>query len=476
MYSPRRQHPILILFNVIKLLRELIIPIILAFVTSLSKFSTERMLLSLAIGGVLLLILFLGAFFSWYRHTYHIYGDELRIQSGILIKNKRFIPRERIQTMNITAGVLQRIFGVVKVEIETAGGRGKAEATLAAVSNDDAETLRKHLIEQQKINEPEQEQAASVKYVLAPKALLIAAATSGSIGIVLSFVSAVLAQIDALIPGFNFWHWLGQHIELNFIFLLGLILAIALFSWLISILGTVIKYANFTLVRTEDKIHISRGLFERQEFTVPLKRIQAVQIVEGVLRQPFGLAALNIVSAGRGEKGALTTVLFPLLKKRRVNALLQELAPDFASNITLHKIPARALPRYIIKTVFLTLLITIPAALFTPVGYLALLPVPVAFGYGMLRYKDAGWANPDSLLLLRERKIARTTTIIPSIRMQSAKVSQSFMQKRKNLASFTVAVISLIGGTRFRIIDIEGDTAISLLNWFASKLKKSKAE
>ena len=38
---------------------------------------------------------------------------------------KRYIPFERIQSLNYNEGVFHRIFGLVKVQVETAGSKGE---------------------------------------------------------------------------------------------------------------------------------------------------------------------------------------------------------------------------------------------------------------------------------------------------------------------------------------------------------------
>ncbi|HHV7525957.1 TPA: PH domain-containing protein, partial [Burkholderia orbicola] len=99
---------------------------------------------------------------------------------------------------------------------------------------------------------------------------------------------------------------------------------VALFiAWLLSIVGMLLKYANFTVVRKEKEIVISRGLIEKQQITIPLQRIQAIKIKESLIRQPFGLAAVTIVSAGGNvlveDKSA---ILFPIISKKIINQRL----------------------------------------------------------------------------------------------------------------------------------------------------------
>jgi len=97
--------------------------------------------------------------------------------------------------------------------------------------------------------------------------------------------------------------------------ILFLALTIAFFAWVLAVLGTALTHAGFTLSRSADGeyLYIKRVLLKRYESTVPLARIQAVRVLEGVLRQPFGLAAIRVDSAGFAEERGVSIILFPLL-------------------------------------------------------------------------------------------------------------------------------------------------------------------
>lgn len=109
MYDLERLHPAAVIENLIrniyKFFQILIGPLVIIATSPLSK----RWLVIIAIVG-------LGAYFlisilSWYRFRYAVYNEELRIEYGILARRKTYIPIERIQSMQITTGIVQRIFG-----------------------------------------------------------------------------------------------------------------------------------------------------------------------------------------------------------------------------------------------------------------------------------------------------------------------------------------------------------------------------
>ena len=87
---------------------------------------------------------------------------------------------------------------------------------------------------------------------------------------------------------------------------------------------------------------------QRSEATVPVARVRAVRVVEGVFRRPFGLAALTVEVTGYAEEAAAARTLYPLLRVRDVEAFLDEFLPELADDPRgLERPPARAARRYV---------------------------------------------------------------------------------------------------------------------------------
>src|SRR5690625_4487647 len=123
MSNARRLHPAAIFFNLIKSLREMIFLFILGFIT----FRDQGFFYFIMVVLFIVLLMIIIQTIAWYRFTYSVEEDELRIEYGILIRRKRFISKHRIQSIDLTAGVVHRIFKLVKVQIETAGSGAEAE-------------------------------------------------------------------------------------------------------------------------------------------------------------------------------------------------------------------------------------------------------------------------------------------------------------------------------------------------------------
>jgi putative membrane protein len=416
----------------------------------------------------------LWGFLSWRATTYEVSGGAFRLRRGILQKNERTIPLEHVQSVDTVQGIIQRFFGVVEVRVETAGGgTSEPDASLWALDRADAEVLRRE-IEGSRKELVESENAVGPKVLrrLGMRELLIAGATSGQIGVAFSLI-AVISQLLDDFGDFFSKDLVRRTFEAiapnSIVAVLLLILAVSLFAWLLAIAGTILAHAGFTLSRDGDFLYIRRGLLERREATIPLARIQAVRIVEGVLRQPFGLATLRVESAGYGEDSGVSTTLFPLLPRQDAQKLLLDGAPEFAVAPILEHLPARALRRYVFRTTAPVLLLTAAFALasslafdFAVWGFAALLLVFPAAVYGWVRYRDAAWAYQGDRLVVRSRLLARTTAIAPRRRLQSRDVIQSPFQRHAQLATFRAQVASGGGGAELRVTDLGSDAATSL--------------
>ncbi len=412
---------------------------------------------------------------SWRATRYWTSERAFHLRQGVLQKNERTIPLEHVQSVDTVQGIIQRIFQVVEVRIETAGGgTTDTDASLSALDRAAADLLRGELegARPEEIEE-EEESGPTVLRRLGTKELLVAGATSGQIGVALSLVAIGSQFIDNLVSE-RLFERVYEYIAPGSILGLALIaLAVGLFAWFLAIGGTVLSYAGFTLSREGDFLYIKRGFLEKREATIPLNRIQAVRIVEGVLRQPFGLALLRVESAGYGagtEDVAVSTTIFPLLPRREAIKLLKEAAPEFAVEPELRKLPRRSLRRYVFRSTIVVLLLAIAGGV--QLGFLlssvlagfAFLPlvIPAAL-YGWLRYRDAGWEVTEDRLVARSRSLGRVTSIAPRRRLQSRSVVRSPFQRRARLATFRVRVASSGGGTEINVVDLESTSAFGLL-------------
>jgi putative membrane protein len=173
-----------------------------------------------------------------------------------------------------------------------------------------------------------------------------------------------------------------------------------------------------------------------------VRRVQAVRVVEGVLRRPFGLAALRVEVAGYAEEAAAARTLFPLLRRAEIEPFLAALLPELADDPGgLEPPPARAARRYVLPRALAGLVAGGAACLLLPaVAPWPLLLAPLLALDGWLDYRAAGWRLRDGRLAMRSRRLAWSTLLTPAARLQQHSIAQSPLQRRARLADLAVAV------------------------------------
>lgn len=81
-----------------------------------------------------------------YKHLYYELGpEEFNLYSGILNKKRVHVPYQRIQSVDQRATLIQRIFGVCSVHLDTAGGASNKAVMVPYVQKTQAEELRREL-------------------------------------------------------------------------------------------------------------------------------------------------------------------------------------------------------------------------------------------------------------------------------------------------------------------------------------------
>jgi putative membrane protein len=468
MSDTERLHPVAVLDYLVKNIRSLI-EILLPGLVVLFGSPLRR---EWIIGFIILLLgLYIGfAILYWLRYRYYVYNDELRVEYGVFTSKKTYIPLERIQSVELSAGVVQRIFGLVKLEVQTAGGGLAAEVSLPAITLQQADILQKrlHLPSSQRIEDESPGQPSPEKK-LGWKELIITASTSNGLGVVFLGATALISQAEQSFPGLNIYemlqHSLSGYANKGILGWVVVVLLLLIMAWLLSMLGTVLSLGGFVLTREEDRLVVHRGLIEKKQVSIPLKRIQAVKIVEGVLRQPFGLITLHVVSAGHGDKSGGDIVLFPLLPKKDLEDFLHTYLPEFEVEKEIIPLSVATKTRYRLIYTIPALLVTIPVSILLPYGFFSLLLPIAAFFFGTRQYKDAGWKINGDQLLVRSRMFGRITILVKRQRIQSLQLRQNPLQRRKGLHAFSMLVASSLGGMSMGLNGIDEQGSVKIIDW-----------
>lgn len=468
MYDFQRQHPVAAISRALDLIKGNFITILVfVFVGAQS----ENLLYWIGGGFAFLLVLGIA---NWWRFLYKIEDGELHIKSGIFVRKNLYLTKDRIQVIDVTSGIIQRLFGLVRLDIQTAGSTSR-EAAIEALTKDKAQEINRLLradgSEKTADDELETEQVVEKsdvldRFKLPWKELLIAASTSGSFGIAFSILATLFSQIEPVISQSELFEYLFGMLpsQTDAMLVITILLLFIVFAWLLSFFSTLLKYGNFVLEVKEKEIVILRGIFEKKRITVPYNRIQAIHITEGIIRQPLGYASLQLESAGYGDdKGTGSITMFPLIKRDDIFNFLKGVVPEYQKKLDGVKPPKRALRRYIFRSAFIITAVT--AALYWIMdlnNWIWFLPL-LSVLWGWLKYKNAAAGWDEEMFILRSRFLSKTTAFIMRNRVQDARLSTSFFQDFRNLCTVQIHVASGDQGKSFSVKDIEKEDGYRLL-------------
>jgi uncharacterized membrane protein YdbT with pleckstrin-like domain len=176
---------------------------------------------------------------------------------------------------------------------------------------------------------------------------------------------------------------------------------------------------------------------------------------------------VRIESAGYAKEAATAQALLPLVRRGEVEAVLRELLPELAhaGPAPLARPPRRALPRYVLPRAALAALVPLAALPFLGVAALAALALPLLAALsGAAAHRAAGWRLDGDRLVLRRRRLQRTTLVADARRLPLLLGRTSAPQRRAGLSTVGVAVSS---GHRTTVAHLEAATAADLFGRLA---------
>ena len=487
-------HPISAVMNFIKGLKDLIFPFVVVFVANgfqggPGENEDWTRFIPYILGFGFLVLILISGIVKWKRFVYWFEDNELRIEYGLFVKMKRYIPFERIQSLNYTESILHRPLKLVKVKIETAGSGNpdEAEAELTAITKEAASRIEKELVEAKKrkqsrvdINDLE-EQSFSEKetvsivpvFKMKQKDLLILATTSGGIGVVFSGLAVFMLQFSELIPYEKIYEEMMVFLKFGFFLVAISVFFVLVLAWIVSVILTTLNYFEFTIWKDDDQIIITRGLLEKKKVSIPIARVQGIRIVENPLRQLFGYCTVFVESAGGSLSDKDQKIrLFPFIKKEKLNHYLVNLFPDLHVESEWTVSPEKAKPFYYrLDFIWMIPVIVGVGYFYFPYGLLSLLLIPVLILFGLWQHRSAGYSIKGNQLSMRYRGFSKYTFMIEKKRMQSVEMKQSPFQKKHLLASFETTIKSGLLGATAKVEHLELKDVEEVMNWFTPSEK-----
>ncbi len=452
--SRRRLHHAAIGAEALEGLRGIAVPVV---VIALVGGGGLGRLIGFGIAGIV--VATISAYATWTTTWWGVDETGIRLRTGVFTERMVSVPFDRVQAIDTVRGPVQRLLGAVELHVQTAGGGAKGEIVLKAVAPAVAEELREVVRERgTPVAVAEEAASGAPAWRLGPGRLLVAALTSGSLGVLVPIVAGASQVLDDVLGAEDAQRLLPDTPR-EWLVAVAAVLAVA---WVLSVLGTLVAFARFTVTRDGDRLRIARGIVERRESSIPIARVAAIRIVESPLREPLGLAQVRIESAGYAKEPATAQALLPLVRRTEVDAVVRALLPELVDGgAALAAPPRRALRRYVVPPVVAGAVVPLVLVALAGAPGLAALALPLAgAAHGVAAFRTAGWRLSGGRVVLRRRGLQRTTLVADAGRLPEAFTRTSPLQRRAGLSTLGLAVSS---GRRVAVGHLEVATADDLL-------------
>jgi putative membrane protein len=402
---------------------------------------------------VVLLGIIAGAWVSWRFSRFRVGDALIELRTGVLFRQHRQVRFDRIQAVDLGRPLLARLTGLSEVVVQSAGGKD-SHLKLSFLTDAQAQQVREQLMALAGGSDEVVGSGAATSHT--------ASAAGGSewggahltdddyadLPVPPPVGQPILAIPNTRILQSILYSGPGLVIVLA---LPALVLSVALgvpemVAWLgpmtlavgTSHLKRLTQECNFELLHQGDRLRIRHGLTDLRTTTVPLHRIQAVEVSQSLPWRLPGWWRIQVNVAGAGAGDDVTqTVLMPVGNREEALQVLTLVHPGIPRGAALAALEGDG-----------------PAEGFVTTS-------ARARGLDPLSWRRQGYAVLPDGLLTRRGAWYRAAQFVPHARIQSLKVEQGPVQRRRGVA--TVRLMSTVGPVSPVIAHLDEPEAVRLL-------------
>jgi putative membrane protein len=412
-------------------------------------------------GSIAAVVVLIGviSYLQYLFFTFHIdeENNEFVIQKGVFNKTRITIQLHKIQQVNINQSLIQRLVGVYKLEIDTAGS-DKKEASISAISHELATILKERLI-----NHTQQEAVESIENiseeVVATSFIKIGLPSLIKIGFTSNYIKSFaliflffttivenLQQLNAeVIDEDQVTNYLDKlpvytSILLVIVVFIGLVL-------IVNLVRTILKYFDFTVQKSKQAIILSYGLLSTKNTLLNPNKVQKIKITQNYFQKKLDVTTIAIHQASSDvekvkEKDQIEV---PGCAKYERNAILKLLLGKLPQKGTKYLPNWRKLAVntffFLVVPLLITFLLNHKTQFVTETEWFIYAVIFTIFVAVMLwfSFKNYKLFVSNDFIIKQNGAWDIDTTIIEPYKIQAIETQQFFWQKATNIGSVTLS-------------------------------------
>lgn len=416
-----------------------------------------------SVTGVVVLIGII-SYLQYLFFTFHIDEEngEFVIQKGVLNKTRITIQLHKIQQVNINQSLIQRLVGVHKLEIDTAGS-DKKEASISAISHELATILKERLINHSQLEltenaEKNVEEITPTSFIkIGLPSLIKIGFTSNyikSFALIFLFFTTIvenLQQMNAeVINEDQVTNYLDTlPIYTSIFIVIGFFITLIL---LVNLVRTILKYFDFTIQKSKQAIILSYGLLSTKNTLLNPNKVQKIKVTQNYFQKKLDVTTIGIHQASSDvekvkEKDQIEV---PGCTENERDAILKLLLGQLPQKGTMYLPNWRKLAVnaffFLLVPIAITLLLNYKTEFVTWTEWFIYTAIFSIFAGVMLwfSFKNYKLFVSNNFIIKQNGAWDIDTTIIEPYKIQAIETQQFFWQKATNIGSVT---LSTAGGT-----------------------------
>ncbi|WP_227625005.1 PH domain-containing protein [Fimbriimonas ginsengisoli] len=383
---------------------------------------------------------------TYWTSRFDLDDNHIIHKTGWIFRKDRRIPLVQVQNVSLRQNVLERVFKVATVDVETAAGHGH-DLKLSVLSLVDAERFREEILGAAHLSLPDKEKVEEPLVRLNRHDLIYGGLTENHLlqmvvgmftvgGSLLAVGIKMVAKLPPLAAAFA---------------AVGYVVVLFLGGWLWGAGSYILKYGGFVVHREEKVFRISHGLLNKVQMAIRPSRIEYLRLTTTIPQRLMRRTSLHVGTASSfGEAGVLAPIA--LFVERHV---AYASASDIIPGLDIAKLhwrpfdPVFYRARVFRASIFIAALVALGVWIGVATGGAVAAVVSVMLGFlGLISLTNLGalflarpensFAITEDAIVVRQGYFHQNLSAIPLERMENMALSQPWWWRRRRSVTLSV--------------------------------------
>ena len=283
--------------------------------------------IGLALLGILIVLL-VWQILIWAKTYISVQGNTLVVERNTLNKKKNTIGLKNVSNVNLEQNLFEMLLGTCKVKLDTNTLTTADQTDVKIVlKKKDAEEFKKMILGKMDEEEIQVKEESQKKYMAEMEDIIVHGVFSLSLVSVMILVGVIAGVINT-ISDLSLESIQGNVTE-TILTILVAVWVLGGLAW--KVVKGFVQYVDFTVERREDKIYMNYGLLKKVAYSVPVDKINGVQLIQTGIARLGKRYTVEVINVGMGDDDNESQSFFlPYAKKEQIEARIQMLLPEFA--------------------------------------------------------------------------------------------------------------------------------------------------